>query len=536
MRFPVTTWLLAVWTFVPSGDAQRNKTTDRGCQEDADREFVVATKQPLGRVSFEVREKESGTLIPARLLFLSANQPSALPTVGRFRNVWITASGRETKLIPAGHYDVYISRGTEYTLDQQRVTVGEGQTIRLKSSLARVVDTTDFISSDFHFHPWYALCDGLIAGAAEGLDLVTLALNAGAKIPASYDLPAEDLAGRHALQETSRLKLDSFISSMVGLEFGSPFGHINTFPVVTTRPWRDDRFQDVLQKAVATPEQMLRFLREDEGDQIVQINHPRYGGRRGYFQTRVDPGSSRITTPCLDMNFDQIEVFNGYVDRQAEWIGRTPKVNQNLKDWFSMLNRGVLITGVGTSDAVTDRKVDHETAYSRQAQRYYPTQIVGLPRTYVASNATHPRGIDPKQVVDALRRRAATVSCGPFIRFTADREWQVGSTLSSKGREVTLQIRVDAAPWVPVDRIELIANGRVLQQFDVASATQVSRLTQELRVRPERDTWYLVLATSDRRWGPAFSRYSSFSFTNPIFVDVDGNGYFDAPEPPALAP
>ena len=90
------------------------------------------------------------------------------------------------------------------------------------------------------------------------------------------------------------------------------------------------------------------------------------------------------------------------------------------------------------------------------------------------------------------------------------------------------QIRVDAAPWVPVDRIELIANGRVLQQFDVASATQVSRLTQELRVRPERDTWYLVLATSERRWGPAFSRYSSFSFTNPIFVDVDGNGYFDA--------
>jgi len=236
------------------------------------------------------------------------------------------------------------------------------------------------------------------------------------------------------------------------------------------------------------------------------------------------------------MNFDQIEVFNAYVDKEVEWIGRTPKVNQNLKDWYSMLNRGVLITGVGTSDAVTERKVNHETNYARGARRYYPTEILGLPRTYIGSDAANPGSIDPKKIVDALKRREATVSCGPFIRFTANREFKVGSTISSKGSDVTLQIRVDAVPWVPVDKIELIANGQVLQQFDVSTATQTSRFSQEVAVRPERDTWYLVLATSDRRWGPAFSRYSSFSFTNPIFVDADGNGFFDAPGPHSLTP
>jgi hypothetical protein len=236
------------------------------------------------------------------------------------------------------------------------------------------------------------------------------------------------------------------------------------------------------------------------------------------------------------MNFDQIEVFNAYVDKQEDWIGRTPRVDQNLKDWFSMLNRGVLITGVGTSDAVTDRKVDHGTQYARRAQRYYPTQIVGLPRTYVASAAARPREIDAGRIVDALRRREATVSCGPFIRLSADRKWAIGSTLSSRGREVALQIRVDAAPWIPVDKIEIVANGRVLRQFDVGGETRVTRFSQEVPVRPERDTWYLVMATSDRRWGPAFARYSSFSFTNPIFVDVDGNGYFDPPDPTSLTP
>ena len=126
----MTAALLALGAFTNLGGTPAEKMAGHGCQEDPDREVVVATKQPVGKISFEVREKESGAFIPARLLFLSATQPSTLPTAGRFRNVWITASGRETKLIPAGNYDVYVSRGTEYTLDQQKITVGEGQTVR----------------------------------------------------------------------------------------------------------------------------------------------------------------------------------------------------------------------------------------------------------------------------------------------------------------------------------------------------------------------------------------------------------------------
>ena len=52
----------------------------------------------------------------------------------------------------------------------------------------------------------------------------------------------------------------------------------------------------------------------------------------------------------------------------------------------------------------------------------------------------------------------------------------------------------------------------------------------DLVVRPEIDSWYLVLATSEKRWSKLFEQFSSFSFTNPIFVDVDGNRYFDPPE------
>ena len=79
--------------------------------------------------------------------------------------------------------------------------------------------------------------------------------------------------------------------------------------------------------------------------------------------------------------------------------------------------------------------------------------------------------------------------------------------------------------------MEVIRNGELLQTYSVVVPQQDKpwNFAAELIVKPERDSWYLVLATSDKRWSKPFTQFSSFSFTNPIFVDVDGNGYFDAP-------
>jgi hypothetical protein len=92
-------------------------------------------------------------------------------------------------------------------------------------------------------------------------------------------------------------------------------------------------------------------------------------------------------------------------------------------------------------------------------------------------------------------------------------------------------MQVQAVPWVPVERIELIANGRLLRTFPVEDQSEVVRFDEDVAVRPDTDTWYVVLATSDQRWDVPFSNFSSFSFTNPILLDVDGNGYFDPPNP-----
>ena len=464
---------------------------------DPDERFVAQTNLPVGKLSFEVLEDQTGVHLPARLFFAYVDGRPGVPTVGRFQNILVTASGREVKTIPAGEYDVYISRGFEYSLDHQRVTITAGKMAYLTSTLARAIDTTGFISSDFHLHLQFPMVDGAMVTAAEGLDLLTATDHNILKDYAPYIV---------------QLNLGHFMSSVVGAEIDTAFGHFNSFPLAVNR-WQEEKFR----YAIRTPGEMLRQMREDPGDEIVQINHPRHSDPSpvgGYFDGRMNRETSEIVYPFFETHFDQVEIFNALIDGTQGHVGRTALVEQKLKDWFSLLNRGILMTGVGNTDA-------HQ----------YPETLPGYPRNYILSPTDHPWEIDANRVVDALKRRASTTSLGPFIRMTANDGAPVGSIITDTDGSVTLHVSVQAAPWVPLDRVEIVANGQVLQTYSVEAVAEVTRLDREVVVEPARDTWYLVLATSDHRWEPPFSQFSSFAFTNPILVDVDGNGYFDPPNP-----
>ena len=265
-------------------------------------------------------------------------------------------------------------------------------------------------------------------------------------------------------------------------------------------------------------------MHSDPGDEIVQINHPRGNPskpRSRYFDARMNPETSEIEYPYFEYGFDQVEIFNAKTDKNREkghvdegHAGRTPLVDQKLKDWYSLMNRGIFMTGVANTDA-----------------HRYPRELPGYPRNYVLSDTDNPWEIDPARVVDALKRRASTASFGPVIRFSAGDRRPVGSQLSARQEGTTLHIQVQAVPWIPVEQVELIANGEVFRTFSLEHGSEVVRFDQDVVVRPQKDTWYLVLATSDRRWEAPFYKFSSFSFTNPILLDVDGNGYFDPPNP-----
>lgn len=51
-----------------------------------------------------------------------------------------------------GSYRIYTSRGTEYSLHAEDVTIAAGVTTEVHAEITRVLDTTGFVSSDYHVH------------------------------------------------------------------------------------------------------------------------------------------------------------------------------------------------------------------------------------------------------------------------------------------------------------------------------------------------------------------------------------------------
>jgi hypothetical protein len=97
---------------------------------------------------------------------------------GVYTAQYVGQGGRSIEL-PAGVYERVISRGIEYDLDRDYVTVLPGRTTRVLGHLNRVVDTTGFISADFHVHGSNSPDSGVLPDsrvmsfAGEGVELLT---------------------------------------------------------------------------------------------------------------------------------------------------------------------------------------------------------------------------------------------------------------------------------------------------------------------------------------------------------------------------
>jgi hypothetical protein len=84
-----------------------------------------------------------------------------------------------------------------------------------------------------------------------------------------------------------------------------------------------------------------------------------------------------------------------------------------------------------------------------------------------------------------------------------------------------------------VDKIAVVGNGVEVATAAVDATTAdpqnpVIRYDATIALAPAADTWYVVFVTGDGSRAPVQTS-RSFAFTNPIWVDVDGNGSFDPP-------
>jgi hypothetical protein len=149
--------------------------------------------------------------------------------------------------------------------------------------------------------------------------------------------------------------------------------------------------------------------------------------------------------------------------------------------------------------------------------------VVGLPRTYVQIENAVLDEFDEERFMQSLREGRVFGSTGPLVSARLD---EAGLGELHQGSSGTLHVRVAAAAWVPVQEWRAYVNGELVYRAPISAGDEVS-----IPLAFERDAFVTVEVEgpAEGLYRDALPNFIPFAFTNPIFVDVDGNGVFDAP-------
>lgn len=453
------------------------------------RESVVKLAvTPPGRLRY-VLEDGQGRPAPGKLI-LVGRQGTPDPDLGPLDRAGLsgnriyTLSGQGEAQVPPGQYVLYGARGPEFELASREVALKPGEVLEVKLKVRRVVDTSGWMAGDFHQHARPSsdsntpLEDRVLSNIVEGVEIIG---SSDHNVVTDYG-PVIEAMGVSAV-----------VTSMVGDEVTTTDrGHFNVYPL---RPQAGAPSGGALSPAGMTPQAIFDALRaRAPQEKIIQVNHPR-SKDIGYFELmKVEPGTLKTDDARMSWDFDALEVFNG------RWVKPALEV---MEDWFAMLNRGGLFVAVGSSD--THQVVGDEPGYAR---------------TMIFVGTDDPQSVTEEAIVKALQARRAVVTNGPMIDASLDGVPIGGFLPPSPGGKGVLQVKVQAAPWVGVDQVEVIMNGEVVHTWEgLSGKVEPVRLQETFLVPIGEPGWVVVRATGGRSLAPVSPQSPGvLAFTNPIWI------------------
>jgi hypothetical protein len=226
-----------------------------------------------------------------------------------------------------------------------------------------------------------------------------------------------------------------------------------------------------------------------------------------------------------------------------------------IDDWFTLLNLGFRYTVLGNSDTHGWTSVE-----------------AGCPRNFVMADTDDPAFLDDQAVADAVKAHRVVASYGPFVQMWVDGQ-PIGSEVVPEGGTIELAVEVQAPTWIDVDRVELYENGTLVHEWAVEETKDTVRLSETLELTPTRDAWYVVMVLGDQDLAPVMTPVEMpqielqmvvtealagveavgsllspaipiprtypvlpYAVTNPIWVDLQGNGFEAAGVPGWMQP
>jgi hypothetical protein len=441
--------------------------------------------------------------VPCRITVL--NDQAALQTVGATSGerlavrpgVVYSGDGKARFGLPAGVYTLYAARGFAYGIDSVRVTLQPGDVVRKTLSIRREVPMPGYVSCDTHVHTLTYSGHGdatvderVIAIAGEGLELPVATEH-------NRQVDYHAAAVRQGVRD--------YFTPVVGNEVTTEVGHFNIFPVPAGERVPDHRAREW--KGV------FASIAERTAAPVVILNHPRdlHAGFRPFGPEH----HLALTGENLDgweLRANGMEVINSGAQQTD--------VLRPYRDWFGLLNRGLLLTPVGASD-------------SHDVSRF----IVGQARTYIRCKDDRPGNIDVAAAVRSFREGRVLVSCGLLADITVNDKYGPGDLVPAAD-EVKVAVRVLGPAWATADRVELYVNGYKAREAAITTGRRAGvKWSAEWKLSGLRHDVHLVaLATGpgvrDLFW-PVAKPYQPTSpevdrrvvgSTGAVWFDGDGDG------------
>lgn len=401
-------------------------------------------------------------------------------------------------LLP-GNYTVFASRGFEFSVATQAVTLAAGQTQSVALAIRRVVPTPGWVAADTHIH---TLTKSRHGDATEDERMLTIA-GEGIELAVATDHNV------HAdyTEAARRTGLDGRFTAVVGNEVTTKAGHFNAFPVAPGSVPPDF--------AVTNWPALLAGIRATPGVQVITLNHPRdlHSGFVPLGPANFNPVSGAALRG-QEFTFDGLEVVTS--------AAMQSDITLLFRDWFALLNRGHRLTALGSSD-------------THDVSRF----ILGQARTYVQCDDANPAAVDVAAACRSLREGRALVSFGLLAQLVVDGRAGAGDLALRAQRGVTAVVTVLGPPWVQAESVELFANGLRVAEEKLAPVRGVTKGRVTFKLPRFRHDAHLVAIASGpgvtapfwetpRPYQPSSKVFNPrvLGATNPVWLDGDSDGKF----------
>jgi hypothetical protein len=434
----------------------------------------------------------SGEVLPARVQvvpeasFAAAPKEFGAPDEARGRlHQAFTTTGSVELLVPPGQHRVIVTRGYEYEVYDQPITVTAGETTPVEASLARSVDSTGVMCADFHIHSFFSVdshdtvVEKVKSAVADGLDI---------PVSSEHDWIVD------FQPIITQLGLQKWAFGFASEELTTfTYGHFGVIPIV---PRPEQVNMGAVDWTRKSPAQLFSDVAALPEQPILIVNHPSGGSFAGYFsQSVLDRATGKGTPDLWSEAFHGIEVFNAS-DFESNREG-------SVADWFALLNAGKAFFAVGSSDS-----------------HHIRTAPVGYPRTCMRLGHDDPAQVSASGVRDILRSGAATISGGLLMEVVGPGGIGPGGTATAGEYQVTVR----SPSWIEASTLEVIVDGATTQMIDLTAASAGAGKLYEAKVsvtgtasRPRHWVVFHARGPAGKDLAPLHPGDRPFAVSNPIW-------------------